>query len=194
MKFIFVVLFLVAVSTSANAQFTAEPVPLWEGLTKTEADIKNDAELVEKSIELAGGKRNAVEFATRLGWSEIGKNDPNHAIRRFNQAWLIDMDFADLYWGFAVATHIRGDELEKVERWFNEAKTRIGPNPQLITDHGRVLEERNEHARARPQFEAALRLDPNYVPAHIGMVQVARALEDKPLEEKHQKLHDELVK
>lgn len=193
-RIVFVLVFCLGFSLPAHAQFSAKPVPLWEGLTKTEADKKNDRELVEKSIELAGGRRTAAEFAVRLGWESIGKNQPNAAIRRFNQAWLIDMDFADIYWGFAVATHIRGDELPQVERWFNETKSRIGPNPRLITDHGRVLEERGEPARARPQFEAALRLDENYVPAHIGMVQVARALGDKALEEKHQKLHDELVK
>ncbi len=193
MKFLHAILILCLFLLPAHAQFTAKPEPLWEGSVKTEADKQNDAELVEKSIELAGGKRTAAEFATRLGWSEIGKNDPNQAIRRFNQAWLIDMDFADLYWGFAVATHIRGDELPKVERWFNQAKSRIGQNPRLITDHARVLEERKMPERAKPLFEEALSIDPKYQPAHIGMVQVARALGDKELEDKHQKLHDELT-
>jgi len=195
MKFISAILVMVLFCVPAHAQFTAKPEPLWEGTVKTAADKQNDAELVEKSIELANGSRKtAAEFAVRLGWSEIGKNDPNQAVRRFNQAWLIDPDFPDLYWGFAVATHIRGDELLKVERWFEEAKTRILNNPRLITDHGRVLEERKMPEKAKLLFEEALNIDPKYPPAHIGMVQVARALENKTLEEKHQKLHDELVK
>jgi len=164
MKFLHAILILCLFLLPAHAQFTAKPEPLWEGSVKTEADKQNDAELVEKSIELAGGKRTAA-----------------------------DMDFADLYWGFAVATHIRGDELPKVERWFNQAKSRIGQNPRLITDHARVLEERKMPERAKPLFEEALSIDPKYQPAHIGMVQVARALGDKELEDKHQKLHDELT-
>lgn len=194
MKILLAFIILLGFPVTSHAQFSAKPQPLWEGSVKTEADKKNDADLVEKSIELAGGRKTAAEFATRLGWSEIGKNDPNQAIRRFNQAWLIDPDFPELYWGFAVATHIRGDELQKVERWFLEARKRLGSGARLLTDYGRVLEERKMPERAKPLFVEALKADPNYVSAHIGMVQVARALGDAALEEKHQKLHDELVK
>ncbi|MEM7214895.1 MAG: hypothetical protein AAF423_05070 [Pseudomonadota bacterium] len=176
-----------------HAQFLSKEIPTWEGIEKTAEDIKNDEELVRKSIELAGDRRTAVQYATRLGWEQIGQGDPNHAIRRFNQAWLIDPDFPDIYWGFAIATHMRGDDLTTVERWLTTAMERIGRSARLTTDHGRILGERGMTEKAKAKFEEALAIDPTYIPAHLGMVRVAQDLGDSPLEEKHQKLHDELT-
>lgn len=176
-----------------QAQFLSNEIPLWEGVEKTPADIENDKELVRKSIELAGDRKTAVQYAVRLGWEQIGKGDPNSAIRRFNQAALIDPEFPDIYWGFAIATHIRGDELSTVERWLKKAMEGIGPSARLSTDHGRILGERDMTEAAKAKFEKALMLDPTYVPAHLGMIRIAQDLGDTALEEKHQKLHDELT-
>lgn len=179
----------------AHAQLETRPTPMWEGVEKSDADKANDEKLVKDVLKLTKGDRTqAATVIVRLGWDEIAGGRPNEAVRRFNQAWLIKPDMADIFWGYAVATHIRGDDLDKVERWFDEAGKTITDNPRLLSDRGRVLEERKEPGKARSWFEKALVLDPEYVPAHVGMVLVARALEDEALEEKHQKLHDEFTK
>ncbi|MEO1142410.1 MAG: hypothetical protein AAFW66_08720, partial [Pseudomonadota bacterium] len=54
------------------------------------------------------------------------------------------------------------------------------------------LESRGEDERARAFFERALELDPNHVPAHVGMIKVARALGDNSLEEEHQQQFEKL--
>ncbi len=58
---------------------------------------------------------------------------------------------------------------------------------RLEADQGRVLEERKCYKEARPYFEKALSLQPKYLQAHLGMINVAAALGDKELQEKHQK-------
>lgn len=193
LKFLLLVLVILLLPIPAHAQFLTNEVPLWEGVEKSAEDLKNDEQLVKRSIELAGDRKTAVEFAIRLAWSEVSKNDPNSAIRRFNQAALIDPDQPQIYWGFAIATHIRGDELKDVERWIARTKSMIKTDPRIYSDHGRILGERQMPEKAKPLFEEALALDPNYLPAHMGMIRVAQMLGDKPLEEKHQKRHDELT-
>ena len=178
----------------AQAQFLTREVPLWEGVEKTEDDIANDRELVRKAIEQANGDRYAaVRSLVDIGWQRIGAGDPNHAIRAFNQASLIEPEFPDIFWGLAVATHIRGDELTEVERWIARTEKVIGTDARLVTDHGRILGERKMPEKAKALFEEALMIDPDYVPAHVGMIRVAQDLGDKSLEEKHQKRHDELT-
>lgn len=177
----------------AHAQLETRPTPMWEGIEKTEADIRNDEDLVKKALELTDGDRRAATVQMLLlGWDQIGQGQPDNAIRSFNQAWLLEPDFADVHWGFAVATHIRGDDLAKVERHFERAVVGNENNPRLETDHGRVLGERGMTEKARERFEAALSISPEYAPAHLGMIRVAQDLGDRKLEVKHQILYDTL--
>ena len=191
---------IVASFSPAYAQFSTKPQPLWEGTEKSEADLKNDQEFIKNATELAEGDRElAARSLVQLGWKRLGSGDANHAIRAFNQASLLKPDFPDIYWGFAIATHIRGDELENITRWFDKTRElmkrqNIPESPRIEADQGRILEERKLPAEARPFFEKALSLDENYVIAHIGMIRVASALGDDALREKHQNIHDELTK
>jgi tetratricopeptide (TPR) repeat protein len=184
---------------SALAQFSTRPAPMWEDYEKTAADLESDKKFIREATELAGGDANAAAHSLiEIGWQRIGQ-DANHAIRAFNQAWLIQPDNPNIFWGFAVASHIRKDELKTVNRWF--ARTRqlmalkgLPDSARFEADQGRVMEERKFYKEARPYFEKALSLQPKYLQAHIGMINVAKALGDKKLQDKHQKMHDELVK
>jgi len=170
----------------AHAQFETKPTPLWEGIEKTEDDKANDQKFIDQALALTQGDKQAAAIgAVQLGWQQIGQGQPNNAIRRFNQAWLINPDLYDIYWGIGVATHIRGDETKDVTRWFEEAYKGLQDNPNFLSDRGRVLEERKLPDRARFWFSAALDIDPDNVPAHVGMSRVAKALGDVELEKTH---------
>lgn len=203
MKFLIKPIFAVFIglaTLTAQAQISTRPTPMWEGYEKTAADIQSDNKFVKETIELAGGDAaKAAVSLVEIGWQRIGEGDPNHAIRAFNQAWLIQPDNPAVFWGFAVAGHIRNDDLATVTRWFNRTRQLIAlkglpENHRLEADEARVLAERGEHGKAKPLFKKALSIDPNYIPAHIGMMNIADALGDAELKQKHQTLHDELVK
>lgn len=187
-------------SLPAQAQISTRPAPMWEDYQKTALDIQSDKDFVKQAIELSGGDANrATSSLIQIGWKRIAEGDPNHAIRAFNQAWLIQPKNPSIFWGFAVASHIRNDELPTISRWFKRTRelmtlNGLPENPRLEADEGRVLAERGEHENAKLLFEKALTLAPNYIPAHIGMMNVAFALGDEDLKDKHQKIHDELVK
>lgn len=203
MKFLITPIFAVFIGLAtfaAQAQISTRPAPMWEDYEKTALDIQSDKDFVKQATELAGGDATrAAASLVQIGWQRIGEGDPNHAIRAFNQAWLIQADNPSVFWGFAVASHIRNDELETVRRWFNRTRQLIAlkgfpENHRLEADEGRVLAERGEHEKAKALFEKALTIEPDYIPAHIGMINLAEALGDADLKQKHQKLHDELVK
>ena len=198
-QYITIIIIIFCSTFPAHAQFSTRPAPMWEGYEKTAADIQSDEKFKRETIELAGGNVDqAAQTLIDIGWGRIGE-DPNHAIRAFNQAWLLQPDNPNIFWGFAVASHIRNDELKTIIRWFNRTRQLMalkgfGESARLEADQGRALTERDCYKEARPFFEKALSLDPDYVPAHIGMINVGAALGDTELQEKHQKLHDELVK
>jgi len=168
--------FLVATVLWATASAAAERVqPLWEGMARTpqmdEADAKLIAGIREKSNgDLAAGATRALQ----LGWMGIGQRDFDLAIRRFNQAWLLDPANPAVYWGLAVATHQRGDGLKVSDRWFAEAEKRLPAEPAarmaaFQSDRGRILEQSGKPMEAIPFLEKALALSPAHAEAHVGL-------------------------
>ena len=189
----FAILVVIAVLVApANAQLQRE-VPTWKGITKTEEQIAADKKLVEEAKKLANGDlKAAADQALELGWRSVMEGAPEMAIRRLNQAWLMDPENGLIYWGFAIATHMRNDELADVTIWFDEAESILGPNANLYSNRGRVLDEREMPLKARQWFEKALTIDPNNQDAHFGMVRVAQSIGDDALRDKHQEIFNRL--
>lgn len=172
---------------AATASF-AQEIPLWEGVQKTDQMLAADKQLVESVRQSTNGNLQAgARRAIELGWQAFENKDFETAIRRFNQAWLLDPENPAIYWGFALVTHERGEPLQKVERWFAETERRIPDTVPLLSDHGRILEERNEDKKAIEYFSRALAIDPDYAQAHVGMARIAQKAGDSAGYDLHMK-------
>lgn len=168
------------------APASALELPLWEELTKTQKMLDADLAFIEAIGKIhKGDLKTGAKFSVLQGWDAFEKGDMDVAIRRFNQAWLLDPDNGEIYWGFAVATHVRGDGLEQSERWFAEAERLIPNDAELRNDHGQALEDNGEPGRARTYYEKALAIDPDNVLAHTGMGRVLTLLGDKSGADRH---------
>lgn len=177
---------LLAALLLAASPAPAVELPLWEELTKTQKMLDADRRFVEEIGRIhKGDLKTGAKFSVAQGWDMFEKGDMDVAIRRFNQAWLLDPENPEIYWGFAVATHVRGDGLEQTERWFAEAEKRLKTDPELYNDHAIALEDRDEPRRAKAQFEKALALDADNVLAHEGMARVLEKLGDAAGARKH---------
>lgn len=164
----------------------AQEIPMWEGVKKSERQLQADQDLIEAARQKTGGKLDAAaRRGVQLAWQAIAEGDAEGAIRRLNQAWLINPKRGDIYWAFGVATAIRGDAFAKVDRYFGRAESIIGPEVRLYSDWGRSHEERKSPNRARQLFLKALDLDPNHIEAHVGMVRVAKQQGDSKLARHH---------
>lgn len=198
----FVKILLVIVLCFVPVVAQAKEIPMWEGVQKTAKQLATDKQFLRTMRELTKGKMEiAVQDALQKGWRFIGKNQPDMAIKRFNQAWLIDPDNPGIYWGFAIATDLQNVSLETVERhfftvegYFSKAENKLKMpdhamrNAALHSDHGRVLEGRKKHKKAIVYFEKALALDPNNRNAHVGMWMASEAVGDHDTAEMHKKL------
>lgn len=198
----FIKFLLVIVLCLTPVTVQAKEIPMWEGVTKTTEQLAADKTfLIAAKKRTKGNLKIIVQDALQRGWRFIGKNKPDMAIKRFNQAWLIDPDNPGIYWGFAVATDLQNVSLAIVERhfstvedYFSKAENKLKMpdhdmrNAALHSDHGRALEGRKKHKRAIFYFEKALSLDRKNRNAHVGMWMASEALGDHELAEKHKKL------
>jgi Flp pilus assembly protein TadD len=173
---------LLLIATPAHAL----ELPLWEELTKTQKMLDADRTFIEEIGRIHNGDlKTGAKFSVAQGWDAFEKGNMDVAVRRFNQAWLLDPENPEIYWGFAVATHVRGDGLEQTERWFAEAEKRLATDPELFNDHAVALEDHGQPARAKINYDRALAIDPDNALAHEGMARVLAKLGDTAGAEKH---------
>lgn len=92
---------------------TTEPIneiPMYGNLPKSQELIGYDQKFIYDVVKQFGSRDSACKVHIHLGNYYLGLGDPNIAIKRFNQAWLLDSTNADVYWGFAYS-------LEKKDRY-----------------------------------------------------------------------------
>ena len=128
---------------------------------KTPKMLKADADFIA-SIEKEGlSHKEGAEKVVQLGWSYMVKKDPATAIKRFNQAWLLDPENGNIYHGFAVITAMRGGPPAEVERFFKLAISKTQVRTEAIVDYGRFLWTEKRLDESLTQLNKAFQLNPD---------------------------------
>jgi tetratricopeptide (TPR) repeat protein len=135
----------------------------------------------ERFIRDATAASGSREKASREWWHEgerfMAQRDLDHAMRRYNQAWLLDPDAYGPYWGFGRVMLQQGNleqgsiHLEKAASLVDDAYQK----PALLTDlanayaiRARALAEVDAQERARlfalanQRYAEAAAVDPGY--------------------------------
>lgn len=145
---------------------------------KTDEQKKADEVFIKTVVADSGSREKASKKFAAEAWREKQKGNVPDAMRRFNQAWLLNPNYYQPYWGFgalllaegkpAVAvTHFEkalaliDDEKEKPRLLTDTAKayTRLGGVVTTTTDQA---QSEKFFAKANSLFEEALILDPQY--------------------------------
>lgn len=185
----FLLIWLAVAAPAAHAR----EVPMWAGIAKTDSQKAADRDFIETIRKSSNGnvEKGAVR-AIQLGWQFIGKGDAENAIRRFNQAWLLAPKRGDIYWGFAIATGMRGDAPASVRGHFRKAHSIIGDDARLFSDWGRIELQLGDAIAARKHFERAIKLDPKYREPHVGMMDIGQRTGNAKLAMKHNEIVEKL--
>jgi tetratricopeptide (TPR) repeat protein len=116
---------------------------------KNEAQKAADAKFLADVDNLyKGNRKKASEEATARGWQFLRQNSYSDAMRRFNQAWLLDNTNGAALWGMAVLSSIGGRSEESL-KLFAEAERFVGSDLNFAVDYALTLgniatRERNE--------------------------------------------------
>lgn len=126
---------------SCSAEYTINELPMYGHLQKTPEQEIADTEYIRAMTRDGRSREDAADSAARLGWNFFYKGDCATAIKRFNQAWLLDPDNQLALWGFGAISLDRG-EFDAATTYLELAIQNGPENPKLRSDYEQLLTRR----------------------------------------------------
>lgn len=77
--------------------------PMYGGIPPTPAEQKVDQEFIDEVVRKYGSREAASEKALEAAWDWFYKGDYHKAMRRFNQAWLLNPNDPRVFHGYGAA-------------------------------------------------------------------------------------------
>jgi len=109
--------------------------PMYGGIPPNKVEAEADQKLIDWTIEKFGSREKGAENAIRRGFKYLANGDWSTAMKRFNQAWLLNGETAETNWGWGAALSYQGAFSES-EKYFVKARELDGKNARLLTDFG----------------------------------------------------------
>jgi len=163
-------------------------LPMYGGVEKTEAQKQADRQLIQNTLDYGVTLEEGAKLFIAKGWQFMDEGEPGQAMRRFNQAWLVDPENGASYWGMAAAVWDRDEIWDRdkafvqAESLFLRAEALLPDNADLQVDFGRLYGHAKKPQEAAAHYRRALELDPeasdalrNLAVAHLDMGEVEQA-------------------
>jgi hypothetical protein len=110
-------------------------LPMFGGYEKTAFQADADERFLQTVLpRFAGDRAAAAEYFAQAGWNLYYGDDRSGAIKRFNQAWLLNADNAHALWGFAVISRERGNVGDAL-RYYSMALDAGSEEPKLLQEY-----------------------------------------------------------
>ena len=121
-------------SPEADIWVPINELPMFGGYEKTAAQVDADERFLQTVLpSFAGDRAAAAEHFAQVGWNLYYGDDRSTAIKRFNQAWLLDPENAHALWGFAVICRERGNVHDAL-RYYRMALDAGSQAPRLLEE------------------------------------------------------------
>ena len=141
--------FVSSLCSSNNYEAPKNETPMYGGIPRTPDEEKADREFVRDVLKNYGTKGEAFQAGFELAWSFYDKGDYAQAMRRFNQAWLVDPNDPRIYNAFAALAAKKGDEKSMID-WYLKGAEAGEPKAQYnLGDcyfHGRGVKKNYKEA------------------------------------------------
>lgn len=114
-------------------------LPKYGDLPITEWQKDADAKFIAAMDEKYHGDRNKASMDTAArGWQYLTEGNHTDAMRRFNQAWLLNNNNGFAVWGMAAVETISGNNDDAI-KLFAEAEKFVGDEINFSVDYARAL-------------------------------------------------------
>jgi len=134
------VLLAVTSTNSYSIEVPIDQVPMYGGLDRSSQPslLAADEKLVADATRHFGSREKASAAFVQNAFSLYGKDDLAGAMRRFNQAWILNPENPDAHYGFAVVLHDQGKYCDAAAQ-FEKAQSLPNCSSDMVPDFARVI-------------------------------------------------------
>lgn len=118
-----------------EAQKNKKLLPKYGGFEKTEEEIKADKKFEKEVMKSFSSKTDASNHMIDLGFQYLYKGDLKTGMYRFNQAYLLDKDNSNIYWGFG-AIYMAFGKFDLSREQYEEGLKLDNKNDNILIDYG----------------------------------------------------------
>lgn len=144
-------------------------LPMYGGIKKGAAMIEADLAFLERVRNQGYSRIEGSQKSVLLGHQYFSKYQVADAIKRFNQAWLLDPNWAGPYHGFALVLLKRDFDSKNAERFFRIAVGYKNAHYDILSGFGLFLITKQRFDEAIPILRAAVEKAPKIVSAHVWL-------------------------
>jgi tetratricopeptide (TPR) repeat protein len=113
-------------------------LPKYGEVPKTKEQKLADQELIDDYVKQEGNRTTASELLVRLGFNYLYKGDLKTAMYRFNQAWILDPENPNCFWGFGAIYFTFGDYENALKQYDDGLKVDANSS-NILTDKATVF-------------------------------------------------------
>lgn len=122
-------------------------IPMYGEVKKCPQQIQSDNQFIEEAEKQFKNKKEASEYYASKGWEYFYKDDLDTSMKRFNQAWLLDNENPNAFWGFGIISG-KKKEYEKSVIYLQKSIA-LNPNNGKVfycaaTSYGQIFMEKND--------------------------------------------------
>jgi Tfp pilus assembly protein PilF len=147
-------------ATAARPRIPIDEVPMYGGMDRQAEPVlrQADADFIAQTSAAFGGREKAAQAWVEQGFKFYKSNQPEMAMKRFNQAWLLDPRNPEVYWGFGAVLH-DGERAHEAYDMMKRAYDLGWRDAGFLADFGKVatvrtVEKKNLPAARRREFVA----------------------------------------
>src|SRR4051794_10594201 len=118
------------------------------------------------TISEAQDVKQHAQGAVELGWRYFNRGDTDTALKRFNQALILDPNFAPAYFGIAYVYSVQ-NKLDLAIQNYRKSIEKDPTSAHSYSNLGLALLYTGQRNEALPMLKKALELDPKNGDAHV---------------------------
>ena len=114
-------------------------LPKYGEVAKSTAQLEADAQfLAEMDTYFAKDRHRAADETSKRAWQMLRQGNTSEAMRRFNQAWLLNPLDGSALWGMG-AIQMQQEKIPQGLKLFEEAEPYLAGDIDFLVDHARAI-------------------------------------------------------
>lgn len=132
-------------------------LPEYGNVPKTRDQQAADATFIAESLKEDTSRRKASDKRVDFGFKYLYRQDLKTAMYRFNQAWLLDHENENVYWGFG-AIYVIFNDTDAALKQYDKGLKLNPKSSNILTDKGTVYVMKYQVSNSKVDMDAAFGL------------------------------------